>query len=392
MDEEKLMKYISNKKGSYKLRRPLNDFNVYNYIPILCKGYCQREAEIFIEFFERVFHSHGPKCKKCKELYEHLDEISSQIRSLYAKTCIFSHNINEIMFHPLVFYSFSNTPFYINQLELPIIDEIKDIVSSNTPTRKYKNIKKNLEIRMIYNPADNGMKEIFRKLKEYSLKKNLFGDGCYLPQFKTEPCPIDIIKPNTKDFSTHMKKCPYYHCQLEKRRNRQINQNEICKEVIENKLWKTDEEKIKCKKFNSCDKYHTRNEVFYDERNYRKLYPCTNNYCDKGALCPRKHPIDIKIDEIYLTWNEKEKLERDLKKLIEKNKKIQNREKKLSKIQCRSCLNYIDGEDGRNLYYFKICTHIICSKCYDFFKLCPLCGIRNNNYNDEDEKIYIQAF
>ena len=243
---------------------------------------------------------------------------------------------------------------------------------------------------MIYNPADNGMKEIFSKLKEYSLKKNLFGDGCYLPQFKTEPCPIDIIKPNTKDFSTHMKKCPYYHCQLEKRRNRQINQNEICKEVIENKLWKTDEEKIKCKKFNSCDKYHTRNEVFYDERNYRKLYPCTNNYCDKGALCPRKHPIDIKIDEIYLTWNEKEKLERDLKKLIEKNKKIQNREKKLSKIQCRSCLNYIDGEDGRNLYYFKICTHIICSKCYDFFKLCPLCGIRNNNYNDEDEKIYIK--
>ena len=47
-----------------------------------------------------------------------------------------------------------------------------------------------------------------------------------------------------------MKKCPYYHCQLEKRRNRQITQNEICKEVIENKLWKTDEEKIKCKTFN----------------------------------------------------------------------------------------------------------------------------------------------
>ena len=142
MDEEKLMKYISNKKGSYKLRRPLNDFNVYNYIPILCKGYCQKEAKIFIEFFGRVFHSHGPKCKKCKELYEHLDEINSQIRSLYTKTCIFSHNINEIMFHPLVFYSFSNTPFYINQLKLPIIDEIKDIVSSNSPTKKYKNKKK----------------------------------------------------------------------------------------------------------------------------------------------------------------------------------------------------------------------------------------------------------
>ena len=73
MTEKELEKYIINKKNSCKLRRPLNDYNVYNYLPILCKGYCQKEAKMFIEFFSVVIHKHGPKCEKCKDLYENLD-------------------------------------------------------------------------------------------------------------------------------------------------------------------------------------------------------------------------------------------------------------------------------------------------------------------------------
>ena len=324
------------------------------------------------------------------EIRENLIKIESQIKSLYTKTCIFSHNINEIMFHPLMFFSLSVfLPFYKKQFNSKPNKEIEDIVEANTIPKRFHNLR-NFEIQNIYNPADVGMKKIYNLLLEYAKKKGIYGNCCYLSEYKTEPCKL-VFQPNNYDYYIHMKKCPFFHSKLEKRRINKILGNDICKDAIKDGKWiVNDEEKINCSKGEYCNKYHTRNELFFDERNYRKLYPCTNNYCDKGALCPRKHPIDIKIDEIYLTWNEKEKLERDLKKLIEKNKKIQNREKKLSKIQCRSCLNYIDGEDGRNLYYIKICTHIICSKCYDFFKLCPLCGIRNNNYNDEDEKIYIK--
>ena len=395
MKEEELDEYMSNKKGSYKLRRPLNDFNVYNYLPILCKGYCQKEAKLFAEFFERAFMNHAPRCKKCKELYNHLDEIKSQIYSLYKKTCIFSHNINEIMFHPLFFNSFSNNPFYLNQFNNKDninVKSIEDIVEAAQPPKKYKTFK-NIYLRMIYNPGDNGMKIIFNKLREYSSKVGLFGNNCFLPKYKTTPCPIDLFKPNEKDFEIHMIKCPFYHNNLEKRRNIIIKENEICKEVIKDGEWKIDENNIKCKNSDLCCKFHTRNELFYDKKNYRKLYPCDEKkYCQKGDLCPKKHPTDMKIDELYLSEDSRKDLERMLKKLIEKEKKLKTRVQKLSKIQCISCMNLINGEKGLNLNKFINCNHVICSKCYDFYKICPLCG-RIDIYNDEneekDDKIYI---
>ena len=389
MDYSTLSKYISNERGSFKLRRPLNDFNVFNYLPILCKGYCQKEADLFIQYFTRIIQSHGPECKKCKELSDNLDEINTQIKSLYMKTCIFSHNINEIMFHPLIFFSFKNTPFYTKQLSQPQIKDIENIVNKNTPSKKYQKIKKNFDIRKIYIPSDNGMKEIYNKLKDYSLKNDLFGTCCYLPEFKTKPCPIELIKPNDKEYDTHKIKCIYYHCPLEKRRSIRIKQNEICKEVIKDGKWKTED--FNCEDHDECDKFHTRNEVFYDKRNFRKLYPCSSlsEYCQKGSLCPRKHPTDIKIEEIYLPLELKSDLERNLKKLINKNTFVHQKEKKLSKIQCKSCLNYINGKDGRNLYYFKNCNHSVCSNCYDVFKSCPLCGFRENKFNDEDNFVFI---
>ena len=106
-------------------------------------------------------------------------------------------------------------------------------------------------------------------------------------------------------------------------------------------------------------------------------------------MCPKKHAIDIKIDEIYLPLESKFELEREMKKLIQKYEKFKTKEEKFLKIQCKCCLNYADGTDGRNLYKFINCNHIICSKCIDFYQLCPLCGF-NNNYKDEKDKIYIQ--
>ena len=118
MDGKKLSEYLSNNNTSSKLRRPLNDFNVYNYIPILCKGYCKKEADMFIDKFNKniLDHYQKTKCVRCKEIKEQMPKINNEIRSLYLKACIFSHNINEIMFHPLMFFSLEvYLPFYQKQ-------------------------------------------------------------------------------------------------------------------------------------------------------------------------------------------------------------------------------------------------------------------------------------
>ena len=409
LNEQDLIKYISNQQCSLKLRRPLNDFTDYNYIPILCKGHCKQEADVYIQNFEKELYQNHRKCKECKHLINNFDNIKSQIRSLYIKTCVFSHNINEIMFHPLFLFSFENMPFYISALKNektnPLIEILIEIW---TIPDKYFGIQK-YNIRKIYNENENSMKEIIKLLKEYSTKSNLFGGSCFLPDYKIKKCPLDLLKPNKEDLNNHLIKCPYYHSNLEKRRIIKINKNSICPNAIRNKEWIKDPEKIQCEKGDNCDKFHTRNELFYDERNFRKLYPCTeyskknnkdkyiNNFCKKFDMCPKKHPVDIKIEEIYLPSDYKSDLNRELKSLKEKEKNIRKKIEKLKKIECLLCLNYIDGEKGRELTYFKHCNHIICSSCYEICELCPFCDLKsdkqkitiklevNDEYSEEDE-------
>ena len=233
------------------------------------------------------------------------------------------------------------------------------------------------------------MKEIIKLLKEYSIKSNLFGGSCFLPDYKIKKCPLDLLKPSEEDWDNHVIKCPYYHSNLEKRRIIKINKNSICPNAIRNKEWIKDPEKIECENGDNCDKFHTRNELFYDERNFRKLYPCTeynkkdkdkyiNNFCKKFDMCPKKHPTDIKMEEIYLPSDYKSDLQRELKALKEKDKNIRKKIEKLKKTECLCCLNYIDGEKGRELIYFKDCNHIICSSCYKTCKLCPFCDLKSD--------------
>ena len=119
MDGNILQEYLNDKAISNALRRPLKNNSVYNYLPILCEGSCIKEAELFNNEFEKWITNHlnNEGCEKCVEILENLDRIKSQIRSLYIKTCIFSHNMNEIMFHPLNLMTMSSfNDFYKNQL------------------------------------------------------------------------------------------------------------------------------------------------------------------------------------------------------------------------------------------------------------------------------------
>ena len=397
LNEKDLINYISNQNGSLKLRRALNDFSGYNYIPIFCKGHCKQEADLFIQNFEKEFYQNHRNCKECEYLNNNFDNIKTQIRSLYVKTCIFSHNINEIMFHPLFFFSLEKIPFYISELKNQKINSnIESLIETSKIPKRFFCIN-NYKLRKMYNENENSMKEIIKLLKEYSIKSNLFGGSCFLPDYKTKKCPLDLLKPNQEDWNNHLIKCPCYHGILEKRRIIKINNNRICPNVLTEEKWIIDPEKIKCKEGETCDKFHTRNEVFYDERNFRKLYPCTEcdkkdengeyiyNFCKKFDMCPKKHPGDIKINEIYLPQDYKLDLQRELTGLKEKIKNIRKRMEKIKKIECKCCLNYIDGEKGRHFISFKTCNHKICLKCYKICKLCPLC-----EYKSDQEKIFIK--
>ena len=388
LKEEDLIQYISNQQGSLKLRRALKDFNDYNYIPIICKGHCKQEADLFIQFLEKEFYKNHQNCKECEYLKNNLDNIKSQIRSLYIKTCVFSHNINEIMFHPLFFLSFENMPFYFSELKNHKTNpKIKNIIETGIIPNKYLD-KHSYKISKMYNESESSMKEIIKLLRDYSIKSNLFGGSCFLPDYKIKKCPLDFLKPNKEDWNYHMSKCPYYHSNLEKRRIIKIKKNKICPNAIHGKEWVKDTEEINCEDGENCDRFHTRNELFYDERNFRKLYPCTEyniknandniNFCKKYDMCPKKHPIDIKIDEIYLPSDYKSDLQKELKGLKEKDKNVGKKIEKMKKVECRCCLNYIDGEEERQFIYFTNCNHIICSSCFNACKLYPFCDLKSD--------------
>ena len=53
MNEEQLQENLSDDINSNKLRRPLTSYIAYNYIPILCKGSCLKEAQEFNDSFEK---------------------------------------------------------------------------------------------------------------------------------------------------------------------------------------------------------------------------------------------------------------------------------------------------------------------------------------------------
>ena len=66
LTENDLIKYISNQQGSLKLRRALKDSSTFNYIPILCKGHCKQEADLFIQSLEKEIFINHIDCKKCE--------------------------------------------------------------------------------------------------------------------------------------------------------------------------------------------------------------------------------------------------------------------------------------------------------------------------------------
>ena len=418
LNYEDLCNLILN-ENSAKLRRKIGFENVFNYLPILCKGYCN---EIAKKVFEKIpdyikinkeneknrliFNKKNNKqisCEFCHQnfcdFFHNFEEefnkeniknmIEEEIKIIYLKTCIFSHNINECLFHPLVYHTFKNNKIYeeinfdtnskLNSLKkLNLINKnfnISEIIE------KFKNDqnKENFNLRRIFNTLDYNIQFALAKLSAFNVLK-IIDDKCFLSNVKTNECVLlqhkDYV--NINEIKHDFKFCKNYHKKCESRRNFNLVDNEICPECLEKDkngklIWKKDISNIhnndEDKKVN-CQKFHTLNELLFDKRNYRKLLFCPEKeHCDKDYLCPFKHPYEINPDEIYLPKEYQKKLRKKLKSLKINELYIKNLNEMLNQIQCLICYNKLDSK----YFFFKNCKHFLCFKCGVNFNACPIC-------------------
>ena len=449
LNYEDLCKLLIN-ENSAKLRRKIGIENVYNYIPILCKGYCNEIAKKVFEKIpdfieenlnfeqERLIYNDKNKnfpnkLKPCEFCHKNFcdffhkfsnifnDEnvkkmIQEELNIIYLKTCIFSHNINECLFHPLVYHTFKNNKIYesisvdtnsrLNALNE--LDSINKNYKISEIINKFKNdqTKEVFNLRRIFNSLDHNIQFALAKLSHFNVFK-IIEDKCFLSNIKTHECVLLQHKDykNINEVKHDARFCTKFHKNCESRRNFNIVNNEICSECLETGkngklIWKKDINQIhdndEDKKVN-CQKFHTLNELLYDKRNYRKLFFCPEKeHCDRGYLCPYKHPYEIKPDEIYLPKEYQKKLKNKLKILKLNEKYIEKYNELLSKVQCLICYNKIESK----YFFFKDCKHFLCYKCGVSFNACPICTNQStksikidlflnkkNNKKIEDKKI-----
>ena len=404
------LKQLNGKNGK-KLRRPIGfQYNSYNYLPIPCKGQCRISAaktfKEICDFIESDHKKYFPNsypinnvidnqelCQSCKkyldEEHKFKEEIKSklekEIQIMYYRTCIFCHNINEYFFHPLIYHTSKNK--INNNYKIEIYQD-NDCV---TYDEKYlnKDFNTNFEIRELYIPDNPDIEKIIMYLEKYNSINCILDRIMNFPNIKVELCPlIQDGKIERHDYS----KCPYFHnTKLEKRRNLIIKYNEVCNDKIKIKKneklgkkrkekefigqWKNYNELINEQHPNECEYYHNRNEIFFDRRNYRKIYNCPYKYCDLGDLCPYKHPSDIKVNEIYLPEKHREELREMQNKLLRLNNTIMEKLQKIPK--CIIC-NEILG------LQFVVCDkghHPYCHKCQNnCINYCKLCRTKRNHF------------
>ena len=390
---------LNGKKGK-KLRRPIgSQYNCFNYLPILCQGQCKEAAKdnfnkicIFIQSRHNKYNPNDYPLKNIVENYEECkscchylddnsnlintirDKLEEEINIMYYRTCIFCHNKNEYLFHPLIYHTSKNKIY--NNFKIELFQDDNCVPYD----KKFLKIDfdEKFELRELYIPDNLDIQRIIRFLEKYNSKNSVLDRIMNLPDIKTKVCPL-LSKEQilNHDYS----KCPYYHNKLlERRRNLIIKYNDICPEKIikvnvekgKKIEWKTFKDLKDDNHKDDCEYYHNRNEVFFDRRNYRKIYNCPYKYCVLGELCPYKHPSDIKINEIYLPEKYREELRKKQQELIKLNYEISEKLKKMPK--CIICRNVLGLK-------FVVCEneHPFCDNCQIYcINNCKVCHSTKN--------------
>ena len=301
--------FFYNKKNERKeKRRKIIKFlnGGYNYIPVLC-----------------------PDLEKCDK-----------------NECIYSHNNNEINYHPLFYKTKYNDENDYSDSNIALCPTAKNFDEDFRIIYNYKDqyiINLMNVLNLEYKNNNKRIKSFYKKIKKFDI--NTFK----LFKCKKEKCEKDH----------HL--CYYYHDIDEKRRPPYLYRyiNEKCKDRNYEKG------KIKCKNGDFCNKCHTSNEY-----NYHKLF------FQKYVLCCRdiKNGECIYIDTCY-GFHDENNENVIKKKIVDKiNNDLDNlkKEKNVDDFRCHKCERI---PKSITFYYLK-CKHILCNKCYNKIKLdntCPLC-------------------
>lgn len=334
-----------------KERRCLGyEYGNYNYIPIICKQYCLKQSDEMIKSINAFCNKCS--CEICKRVLDKISEINDEIRVLYMKTCCFSHNEIEYDYHPLIYHTYRC--------------ECKDISSCS---RIHDD-----NVKILFNPIK--IKDIRLEINKMLQEIVLDNNSCFKREMNTTKC---YLLQGTQYHDLLL--CKDYHCSLERRRVNKVCYNLPCKYSINNKKWV---DYLECPKKDDCPFYHTRNELFFDKRNYRKIYDCCRaDYCDYGEMCPHKHPYDIDIDEIYLPTQEKKDIIKQVEEVKQQEKIINFMKSQLKTYQCYLCLRY----DKDVIYLNDHCKHFLCENCKKLMQICPCYSkIDKNKSTDEEEK------
>ena len=312
----------------HKIRYVFSNNYTFSYVPILCTGHCSNLFKIYIDFLnknnEHIYNKLKTNIIKNIFIIDNKSfnktinnkEISQLdfLKIAFINSCVFSHNLNEIKYHPLNYKSEfcrNNDCLSSNYLFNKAMDnntyctyshkysEIENYKYLNIDNFDYKSILNLIEYSGISNYKyiyENN--KISNSYNKYSLKSFEF-DQNYLDELKLFNVNLDVIsfipykviKCNKTKCNIKPNDCFYYHNNLERVRPFNIKYNIICKHAFNNdqSLWI---DPIKCKEGSNCNYYHTKNELFYSLRNYRKIYDCSNTeYCKnkENGLCYNKH-------------------------------------------------------------------------------------------------------
>jgi len=366
--------------GPQQLRRPLDsDYGYYRYIPIRCKNFCYKS---YSEFHEILSNDHNYKHFIKNLNSKEVSNLLSELKLHFLKNCIFSHNINEISYHPLKYKikyckngdcSYSECP----SAHLEINEELIKIFN----IQLFENIKFDLE--HAQNPVKNN-----KAIEEETNEKDSFN---HKNQDYVGTSSIKINECDKKALCDNFKTCNNYHSLLERRRNPlilQITNNKPCERVFVNKKWLTPDN---CGNKDSCKFFHTRNELFYDSRNFKRIYECyiekNKGVCENANICPYKHLIDIDVKTIYLPENEKSKINELINEYNQLTNVSRNLNKKIAtdNFICQNCKKYIKEK----IIVFK-CGHNCCKNCVNIIKDCYFeCLNKQDDYIQSEKDYHI---
>jgi len=267
------------------------------------------------------------------------------------KKCIYSHNKNELYYHPL---------FYKTEFK-----EDNDYSESNIalcPTAQ--NFEE--DFRIIYSYKDQNIINLMKLLDQECITKKRIRDFYKIKKIKKFNInTFKIMKCRKQECNKDPHLCYFYHNLSERRRPPYLYRytNERCED------FKLKDDKIikNCQNGEFCYKTHTSNEYNYHKLHFGKLVICCRNIlngkCEFIDTCYAYHDEDNINTKTKII---KEKLEKEIDKLKKENN--------IDKFKCQNC----DRIASSFTFYYLKCQskHILCKNCYNKIKsdkICPLC-------------------